>query len=200
MQENYKKHLLIAYFEAHKEMLENLRFDLEKSNLIELSAKKIAEEYNLSKTQIDEIKNSIEFPEIGFDYNEEYLIIHPTWNENSTEEVNPITYYGESYSDFMCEFHTKRLNNLLDGLPYQVSIFSSGDCYLGNEDDEDDETEDSIYYGLSMYTAYLVEKETGEEVDDTATGCYCSVEDVIDEIESFVEEILELNKTFSEQK
>jgi hypothetical protein len=91
--------------------------------------------------------------------------------------------------DYYIEKEEIRLNQLLknSGVDCTVSIYQTDDYYEIDEEDEDNYSEEEydIYNDAPMFEA-KIEDIYGEEVEDTTTGRYCDLADVIDEIETTV--------------
>lgn len=181
-----QKSLLIEFFNAHEEMLENCEFGITKDDLVARAIDKIVKDTNINKEELTSISRNIEFPEISFVVNDEFVISIYNMDEDGRSTVVPEIYYKEPYTEFMQKFYSVKYNTLLENTPYEVSIYETEDYYESDEDDENSEYDD-----LPMFEAYIQEKETQIEVDDTTTGRYCSISDVISELESFVDDLLE---------
>jgi hypothetical protein len=110
------------------------------------------------------------------------LILDPTLDENQKKAVIPELYYIYYYNNFMIKSHTERLNEILVPSNKKVSIYQTDDYY----DDESDE----FYHNKPMYEARL-EDDSGDEVEDTTTGRYCSFQSVVEELEGFVTEFMD---------
>ena len=112
------------------------------------------------------------------------LILDPTLDEDQKETVVPELYYEDSYNNFMIKSNEKRLNENLVPSNCKVSIYQTDDYYFHNcEDDE-------LYIGKPMFEAHM-EDNNGDEVEDTITGRYCSLQSVVDELEGFVVEFMD---------
>ncbi len=181
-----QKSLLIEFFNAHEEMLENCEFGITKDDLVARAIDKIVKDTNINKEELTSISRNIEFPEISFVVNDEFVISIYNMDEDGRSTVVPEIYYKEPYTEFMQKFYSVKYNTILGHTPYKVSIYETEDCYESDEDDENSEYDD-----LPMFEACIEEKETQIEVDDTTTGRYCSISDVISELESFVDDLLE---------
>ncbi len=188
-----QKDLLIGFFDAHEDMLKNCEFGVTKEDLVERAIDKIVKDTNINKEELTSISRNIEFPEISFVVNDEFVISIYNMDEDGRSTVVPEIYYKESYTEFMQKFYSVKYNTLLENTPYEVSIYQTDEYY---ESDEEDESE---YEDFPMFEAYIQEKESQIDVDDTTTGRYCSIAEVISEIESSVDELLE-NVDFKKSK
>lgn len=178
MKKELKTEILKNFFNEHENMISNEIYGIEKKHLIQKA-------FDASGVQMDEKKVAqITFPEIGF-AKEEFHITHPTMDENGYSIVEPSLYYGENYNTFMLNFYESKFNFLLGDTPYEVVIVETSEEYEADEDEENEK-----YDGLPMFEAFIQDSETGDEVDDTITGRYCLIANVIDELEYAVHELL----------
>jgi len=85
---------------------------------------------------------------------------------------------------WLLEQFAKNANEILKSTEIRAVITETSELYGENGDvDEDDP-----YYMQPMYEGYLEDIENEEEIDDTRTGRYCSLESVSDELEGFAQE------------
>ena len=73
-------------------------------------------------------------------------------------------------------------NEILKGTTLRAVIIETSELY---GEDDDDVSEEDPYYMQPMYEGYLEDVGHEEEIDDSRTGRYCSLESVADELESF---------------
>lgn len=115
------------------------------------------------------------------------LILDPTLNEDQKEAVVPELYYEDSYNDFMIKSNEERFNEILVPSNHKVSIYQTEDYY--GEGEEEIFGSDK-YFDKPMYEA-RIEDDNGDEVEDTTTGRYCSLQSVVEELEGFVLEFMD---------
>ena len=72
-------------------------------------------------------------------------------------------------------------NKILEGTPLKVVIIETSELYGENDDEV---SKDNPFYMKPMYEAYIEDSDE-EEICNTRTGRYCSLEDVSDELKSF---------------
>ena len=183
---NVKQELLNKFFDMHDKMLGDYEYGVTKLGLINRAVAVLVEEGH-SEESLKAIASETDFPEISFEFNDMAINI-PFMSENGTEQVDPTLYYKEPYNEYVMKFYTAKYNALLMDTKYEVSIFQSDVFY---EDMDEDESE---YEDFPMYVAYIQDKETQIDVDDTTTGRLCKITDVIEEVECYVYELLETLK------
>lgn len=180
---NTKQQLLNTFFDMHDKMLGDYEYGVTKLGLINRAVAALVEEGH-SEESLKSIASETTFPEISFEFNDMAINI-PFMSENGMEQVEPTLYYKEPYNEYMIQFYTAKYNALLENTPYEVLIFDTEDFYESEEDEE------SEYDDLPMYEAYIQDKESEIEFDDSTTGRYCCIADVIEELECNVYELLE---------
>lgn len=102
-------------------------------------------------------------------------------------------------SEKLMALETNRLNKALAaaGIENEVSIWQTDDYYEIDEDENDySEEEISLYEDSPMYEAQIIDEDE-EEVEDTTTGRYCNLLDVIGEIEETVKSMIEVENANS---
>lgn len=187
---NIKQQLLNKFFDMHDKMLADYEYGVTKLGLINRAVEALVEE-GLSKESLDSILSETTFPEISFEFNDMAINI-PFMNENGMEEVEPTLYYKEPYNDYMIQFYTAKYNALLMDTKYEVIIEESCEFFDSNEEEvEDEDNVNSEYDDLPMYFAYIQEKETEEQLEDTTTGLFAQITEIIDELDVYVYELLE---------
>lgn len=174
--------LKISFYAAYERMIEEENLDSNRTALKLEAIKLVSEELECPSNVLDAICENINFPAITFEY-ESMDIINPFFDETGRTRVEPILYYGDLYSELMINFHSEKLDFLLQDTNFEVIILQTSEYY---EDDEDSE-----YNDKAMFEAYIQNKEDEEEVLDSMTGRYCSVSDVIEEVTANVEFLLE---------
>jgi len=85
---------------------------------------------------------------------------------------------------WLLEQFTKNANKILKGTNLKAVIIETSELY-GEDGDVD---KDDPYYMQPMYEGYLEDILNEEEIDDTRTGRYCSLESVSEELENFAQE------------
>ena len=115
------------------------------------------------------------------------LILDPTLDEDQKGTVVPELYYEDSYNDFMIKSHEERFNEILVPSNHKVSIYQTED-YYGEGSDEIDESDK--HFDKPMFEA-RIENNNGDEVEDTTTGRWCSLQSVVDDLEGFVTEFMD---------
>lgn len=68
------------------------------------------------------------------------------------------------------------LNNHISNEKVRIDIYETSDCY-GDSEGEDE----ILLQGKPYFEGCLINDEDGEPIDDTHTGRYLSIHDVIDE-------------------
>ena len=89
------------------------------------------------------------------------------------DKNNNVILFNEIYSDSIIKKEKNSLNKNLNGFGFSVDICRT----------------DEWYEGKPMFEARVVDSN-GDEVVGTATGRYCSLKSVIDEIEAIVSEFI----------
>jgi len=84
------------------------------------------------------------------------------------------------------EVNNKYLNELLKGTRYTACFVETSELYGENDEEV---SKDDEYYLKPMYEAHI-ENEEEEELDDSWTGRYCDVSDVMAEIEAYIDELI----------
>jgi len=79
----------------------------------------------------------------------------------------------------------KEANKILEGLNLRAVIIETSELY-GENDDEIKEGDP--FYMAEMYEGYLEDIKKEEEIENTRTGRYCSLESVSEELENFAQE------------
>lgn len=190
---NVKQELLNKFFDMHDKMLGDYEYGVTKLGLINRAVAALVEEGH-SEESLKAIASETDFPEISFEFNDMAINI-PFMSENGTEQVDPTLYYKEPYNEYMMKFYTAKYNALLMDTKYEVIIEESCEVFDSNEENCDEEDNDnSEYDGLPMYFAYIQEKETEEELEDTITGLFAQITEIIDELDVYVYELLETLK------
>lgn len=187
---NTKQQLLNTFFDMHDKMLADFEYGVTKLGLINRAVAALVDEGH-SEESLKSIASETTFPEISFELNDMAINI-PFMSENGIEQVEPTLYYKEPYNEYMIQFYTEKYNALLMDTEYEVIIEESCEVFDSNEEDmEDEDNDNSDYEGLPMFHAYIQEKETEIELDDSLTGNYGFITEVIDELDVYVYELLE---------
>lgn len=94
------------------------------------------------------------------------------------------------------DVYNKYFNKMLEGTGYTACFVETSELY-GEDDDEVDE--DDPYYMMPMYEAHI-EDENEDEIDDSWTGRYCDASSVAEELEAYISELLESQKSSNEEE
>lgn len=185
-----QNNIMNKFFDFYMESIKNEETGVSKEDLVNKAVQGVANETGKTVEEISTITESMEFPEISFVHKNEFCIVIPILDEDGRSYVEPYKYYGEPYNDFMMEFHKKRLNFLLRDTPYKVSIYQTDDWY-NEECDEDEECDEEHEKNeLPMFEGEVVFKNSEEELEDFITGRYCSLSDIVEELESLCEDAI----------
>jgi len=79
----------------------------------------------------------------------------------------------------------KEANKILEGLNLRAVIIETSELYGENNDEI---KKGDPFYMAEMYEGYLEDIESEEEIENTRTGRYCSLESVSEELEKFAQE------------
>lgn len=184
MKNSYKniiKSLTESYYDSYNKMLEDENIDMDETKLKSESIILISEELECPINVLNLICEHINLPCTSFEY-KGMNIINPLFDETGRIKVVPHLYYEDVYNDFMIDFHSQKLDFFLQDTNFEVTIYQTSEYY---------DEEGSEYDDKPMFEAYIQNKEDEEEVEDSMTGRYCSVSDVIEEVTANVEFLLE---------
>lgn len=91
--------------------------------------------------------------------------------DNFQDKDEPLDVYL-NINGLTCEDIQNEANKLLEYTGLEACVFETDEAYES----------DDLYNNLSMFEAYLVNKHTDDDIEDTTTGRYCDLGSVRDEI------------------